>query len=307
MPNAGPIVHEALATLPLDFAGPVLTSFLASSPDAFAGPPLHEALAALPDTFAGPVLHEEKLEVSVPNYSGPSGAGPALLSPTNTYSGQTDAVARIPPPQGFSGVTGGLFPRTAVPTFGGLSGARAVVSARNHSGVTGDRASSILPARGFGAGTGGVVTGIETPMSLTATVIDAGCIRLDWIDPGPPANPGAPVEDGYRIERSLTGANDWSSIGLVGMDVETFLDRFAVPLVSYDYRVIGFNTTNESLPSNIATAVTPLPPDISTGPPPTAPVDPPRNRITPDVVEFKSPGTYGLAKDEDGNVTGFKF
>jgi hypothetical protein len=131
-------------------------------------------------------------------------------------------------------------------------------------------------------------------------VIDAGCIRLDWVDPGP-------EEDGYRLERSLENANDWEVIATLPADTITFVDRFAVPLVVYDYRAISFDVDRTSLPSNIATAVTPLPPDIATGAPPTTPVDPPRSRIEPDNVEFLSPGTYGLEKDEEGDVTGFKF
>jgi hypothetical protein len=34
---------------------------------------------------------------------------------------------------------------------------------------------------------------------------------------------------------------------------------------------------------------------------------PPRNRIEPDPVEFKSPGVYKLERDNNGKVTGFKY
>jgi len=42
-------------------------------------------------------------------------------------------------------------------------------------------------------------------------------------------------------------------------------------------------------------------PDAATGP------DPIRNQIVPDELEILSPGIYGVAKDDEGAVTGFKF
>ena len=105
----------------------------------------------------------------------------------------------------------------------------------------------------------------------------------------------------------MDNENDWETIAILAQDVESFLDRFAVPLTVYDYRVFGFDAVKESSPSNIATAFTLEPPDISTGPPPVAPIDPPRNQIQPEIVTFDSPGIYGLEKDEEGDVIGFKF
>jgi len=196
--------------------------------------------------------------------------GVAVVTPAQTYGSPTVGVASVPPPQNFDGPTGGT-------------------------------SASLVPPRSFGAATGGVFIGFVGPITLTATVVDAGCIRLDWIDV-------TPFEDGFQIQRSLENANDWDVIGTVGQDVETFLDRFSVPLTVYDYRVRGTTLNgNISQPSNIATAVTPEPPDLSTGPPPISPTDPPRNRIQPKPISFESSGVYGLEKDENGNVRGFKY
>jgi len=304
-----------LAVLQHNHAGAVVQEALAVTPTTFAGPVLIENLDALATAFAGPI-QDGILDAPPPYFGAPTGGPQTLLAATQTYSGPTSGQASIPPPRGFGGTTEGAFPpapggsfsgttagSAAIPpnqTFSGPTEGRAVVTVRGYSGPTAGRSSNIPPVRGFGAATGGVVAGIPQPENLTATVVDAGCIRLDWVDP-------SDEETGYRLERSLENANDWETIADLPEDAETFLDRFAVPLTVYDYRVIGFNEVRESVPSNIATAVTPLPPDISTGPPPSAPVDPPRNQIEPDVVEFKSPGSYGLEKDEDGNVTGFKF
>jgi len=233
---------------------------------------------------AGPVF-DHFIEAGIVVAAGPVFDHDAEAFPGIAAGPIFDHFTAIPPPPSFSGPTGGRFPATAGSTFGR---------------PTGGRVSSILPARGFGALTGGSFVGLPTPINLTATVIDAGCVRLDWIDAGP-------EEDGYRVERSPAGMGDWTIIGTLDADVTTYLDRFAVPLVVYDYHVISFDAIKTSSPSNIATAVTPLPSDISTGAPPTSPVDPPRNRIEPDVLEFKSPGVYGLEKDNEGNITGFKF
>jgi hypothetical protein len=226
----------------------------------------------------------------------------AVPPPEQTYTGSTgDALVVVEPPQTFSGSTGDGVVGTAPPnTFGGSTGDDAVLTVRGFSGPSEGFVNTLIPPRNYGGVTGGVVEGLPTPIGLTATVIDAGCIRLDWVDPGP-------EEDGYRIERSLEGADDWESIGTVDANVVTFLDRFAVPLTVYDYRVISFDADRESIPSNIATAVTPLPPDLSVSPPPVTPEDPQRNRLEPDPYDFLSPGVYGLEKDEDGDVTGFKF
>lgn len=219
-----------------------------------------------------------------------------------SYTGPTTGIAKFPPPQTFGGVSHGKRP-VILPGnhFGPPSEGRTLVAPFNVFGPpTSGRASSIIPPFHFGGTTGGVVEGIPTPINLTATVIDAGCVRLDWIDP-------SDEETGYRVERSLADADDWDVIATLPENTETFLDRFAVPLVVYDYRVIGFDPVRQSLPSNIATAVTPLPPNINTGPPPSTPQDPQRNRIQPKPFSFDSPGVYGLEKDENGDVTGFKF
>ena len=214
---------------------------------------------------------------------------------------EVEMQAGVPPPPSFGGPTGGRFPATAGATYSGTTESKvdAIPPTQVFGGLTSGR-SATLPARSFGALTGGFFVGLPAPINLVATVVDAGCIRLDWVDPGP-------EEDGYTIERSLSGIGDWSVIGTVAADVVTFLERFAVPLVVYDYRIVSFDSVKTSSPSNIATAVTPLPPDLSTPLPPVSPTDPPRNQIMPKRVEFLSPGAYGLGKDDKGDITGFKF
>lgn len=266
-----PLLFNNLLSLPQQVSGPLLFNNLLALPEQISGPLLFNNLLALPDQVSGPLLFDNLQPLIMPDFSygGSTGDHVSALAPGREFGSPTGSFALFPPSQTFSSTTG-------------------------------ETSSALAAARSFGSATGGVVDVIDAPINLTATVLGAGEIQLDWIDPGP-------EEDGFRIERSLTGLNDWETIGVVAADVETFEDRLAVPLVVYDYRVFGFDAFRDSLSSNIATAVTPLPPDLSVGPPPTAPTDPIRNRIDPDNVEFKSPGTYGLEKGPDGGVTGFKF
>jgi len=59
VPNAGPVISEALATTPSSFAGPVVSEILAALPSTFGGPVVTGTLATLPSTFGGPVVDEQ--------------------------------------------------------------------------------------------------------------------------------------------------------------------------------------------------------------------------------------------------------
>ena len=257
---------------------------------------------SIPAHVMGPVL-EHAVTSSPESSMGPILTHPVVSLPERTFSGVSVGVAAVPPTYAFSGVSGGSIPITMGPTFSGVSdGTAAVPPIRYFGGGVGDYVPTLITTGYFGGGVGGSVVydRITPPENLTATVVNAGCIRLDWEDK-------SHDEDGFTIERSLTGTGDWVDIGTVDRDVTTFLDRLAVPLVVYDYQVYAFNALEISIPSNTATAVTQLPPGLPTPPPPVTPDDPPRNRIDSDIVDFKSPGPYGLEKDADGDIVGSKF
>ncbi len=88
------------------------------------------------------------------------------------------------------------------------------------------------------------------PSDLTA-VASAGQINLSWSD-------NSSVETGYRIERA-TGAGAFVEIGTVAADVTTFSDTTVQGATTYSYRVIGFNGSGDSLPSNTMTIRTVVP------------------------------------------------
>jgi len=226
-----------------------------------------------------------------------------VQGPGRQFTGLTEDEAEFPPAQVYSASTGDVIITAPARQYGGTSSAITVLPpAQVYSGNVGDVVPPIVSAFGFGGTTGGEVifTILPAPLNLTATVVDAGDVDLVWID----ASSGG--ADGFRVERSLTGQNTWEEIGETEPTETSFRDRFAIPLVTYDYRVFAFDSVGDSLPSNIAMATTPLPPNISTPPPPTTPADPQRNKLKPSEVEFLSPGVYGLEEDDEGNITGNK-
>lgn len=281
MAVSGFVIEVALAVLPVEFSGSVTES----------------ALDVIPSKFSGWV-QEEQLIVAVPVYSGTTEGKTAAVAPPQSFGGTTEDSALVLPAQGYSATTGGSTPAVVGDQFGGTTEGRSVVVPQGFSGPSSGHVSPTTPARSFSGMTIGTTGGIPAPINLTAVAIDAGCIRLDWDDV-------SDEESGYRIDRSLTTANDWEEIGTTGENVVTFLDRFAIPLVVYDYRVVGTDPGRVSLPSNIATAVTALPPELNVTPPPVT-EDPLRNRLQTKPFDLLSPGVYGLEKDLDDNVTGFK-
>jgi hypothetical protein len=262
--------------------GSSFTHVLDVIPEVTAGSSFTHVLGAIPEVTAGAAFNH-LLDDPFPTHAyGPSTGGSKAL---------------IPPSETFSGVSSGTVPLVSIPTFGGVSAEIASSPpVRNYWGVTGGATPPLPPSDYFGGGTGGVIRydHLAPPSNLVATVIDAGCIELIWQDNNPGVLPPLHYELGTRIERSLSGVDDWEEIDTVGVNVVTYQDRFAVPLVIYDYRVIAFNSTEESFPSNVATVVTQLPPGLPTPPPPDTPEDPIRDSIEPDIVDFKSPGSYGV-------------
>jgi subtilisin family serine protease len=79
------------------------------------------------------------------------------------------------------------------------------------------------------------------PTDLSLTVIDADSIQLDWTD-------NATDETGYVIQRRL-GAGDFADIGLIGADLEEFVDD-DLSCGFLRYRVAAVRGSDRSLYSN---------------------------------------------------------
>ena len=87
------------------------------------------------------------------------------------------------------------------------------------------------------------------PSGLAATVFSSSRIDLAWTD-------NATNENGFDIERSLSGASSWALIANVGANVTSFQDTGLTASTTYDYRVRAINTGGNSAFSNTATATT---------------------------------------------------
>ena len=123
-----------------------------------------------------------------------------------------------------------------------------------------------------------------SPTNLVASVVSPSQVNLSWTD-------NSTNEAGFRVQRKVSGGSTWSELNLTGQNVTFFQDTQVLGGQSYSYRVIGFNQTGDSGPSNEATVTTPAVP--------TAPTD---LRVTLD-----SPTSALLNwTDTSSNETGFR-
>jgi hypothetical protein len=86
------------------------------------------------------------------------------------------------------------------------------------------------------------------PAGLTATPVSSTRIDLGWQD--------VSGEAGYRIERSTDGGSTWGVPTTLVADSTSFVDMGLFPDTEYSYRVFAWNGDGDSLPSNVAVAVT---------------------------------------------------
>jgi len=92
---------------------------------------------------------------------------------------------------------------------------------------------------------------VAAPYDLSATAAATNRVNLAWTD-------ASDNETGFRIER-LTGIGTFTTVGTVGSNVTTYSDTTVAPGVTYDYRVFAYNGSDDSLPSETATATTAAP------------------------------------------------
>jgi fibronectin type 3 domain-containing protein len=101
-------------------------------------------------------------------------------------------------------------------------------------------------------------TEIAVPNATDLTVVAApDTVVLTWTD--------VADETEYRVERSLDGTTDWSSIGTPGQNATSFVDAGLPPSTTYSYRVFAINAGGDSPASNVVSATTdavPPSPDV---------------------------------------------
>lgn len=74
--------------------------------------------------------------------------------------------------------------------------------------------------------------------------------HLTWTD-------NADNEDGFSIERMITGTGAFAEVATETFDIEQYHDSSAAAGTSYNYRVRAMNAEGMSAPSNEVTIATP--------------------------------------------------
>lgn len=78
------------------------------------------------------------------------------------------------------------------------------------------------------------------PTNLTITVPTAtGTLILNW-------SCTSTNEDGFKVERSLTGSSAWSQISTTGINIHTFTNNALTSNTRYYYRVRSYNRLGNS-------------------------------------------------------------
>src|SRR5207249_784099 len=116
--------------------------------------------------------------------------------------------------------------------------------------------------------------------SLTATPLSPTQITLKWSD-------RSSNEAGYEVERAASSTGPWAQIGTTVPSAVVYTNSALTPSTAYYYRVIAYNSTGDSPPSNVATA--------TTGP-----------DLTPPTVSLSSPAsgsTYSVAQTVELQTT----
>ena len=88
-----------------------------------------------------------------------------------------------------------------------------------------------------------------TPTDFNAVVFSSSTIELNWAD-------NATNEDGYKLERQISGVAPWAVITFLGVNTSTFTDSGLTPSTSYQYRISAYNGVGESTCPIIVLATT---------------------------------------------------
>lgn len=97
---------------------------------------------------------------------------------------------------------------------------------------------------------GNILAVPASPTGLTATVISASQVNLEWAD-------NSSNESGYKLERKMPGGS-FVQIASTGADVVTYSDVNLSPATAYTYRVIANNSAGNSLDYSNEVTITTL-------------------------------------------------
>jgi len=92
----------------------------------------------------------------------------------------------------------------------------------------------------------------EAPTGLQVTVTSSSSVRLTWSD-------NSDIEDGFKIERSLSISDGFTQIATVSANLTTYDDTGLSSGTTYYYRVRAHNSVGNSAYSNTASATPSVP------------------------------------------------
>jgi len=92
----------------------------------------------------------------------------------------------------------------------------------------------------------------RAPAELVAVAVGGCQVLLAWTEVGIGAI-------GFRVERATgnSSCHTFAEIGGVGPHVTAFSDGYAEPRTAYSYRVLAWNPSGDSPPSNVVRVMTP--------------------------------------------------
>jgi hypothetical protein len=94
-----------------------------------------------------------------------------------------------------------------------------------------------------------VTTNIQAPTNLTATILTATSIRLNWTD-------NANNEVNYKVERSADGGATYATLtAILAANTITYTDSAVPAPATYVYRVMAINGLTSSIPATVTVGV----------------------------------------------------
>lgn len=128
------------------------------------------------------------------------------------------------------------------------------------------------------------------PTGLAVTSVNSTSVSLSWND--------VAGEESYTIERTINGANDWSSVGSTATDVTTFVDTSVTTNTWYQYRIRANNLGGASAAS--AAVVTFVPGSVPNTPTGLTITAVQANRVDLQWNDVANETTYRVQRSTDG-------